>query len=210
MISWPAKDPVEELDFNWIVPLDEGDAIETFTAVVADGDITIEGTPAFSGATGTAFITGGTADEVATVTLTAVTTGGRTFRDTALLPIIDRASAVLAAFRLRYPVFDTATDGQISYWLADGGSQVSAWREGDQQAGRLAYAAHKLAEAGVGGAGAIPAGVTGFRSGAFSAQVSDAVASRTGFKTTIYGREFLAIAKRNFAGPRLAWTPPSV
>lgn len=205
MIAWPAKDPAEELDYNWTVPLDAGDAISTFTATVASGTVAIEGTPGFSGAVATTFFSGGAIDEIASITLTAVTTGGRTFRETAVLPIIDRASAVLAAFRLRYPAFVTSTDGEISYWLADAGAQVSAWPTADQQAGRLAYAAHKLAEAGKGGA--LPNGVTSFKSGTFDAQIGESVAKRTGLHATQYGREFLDLARRHFGGPRLAWTP---
>lgn len=204
MIAWPAKDPAEKLDFSWIVPLDAGDTIETFTATVAAGTIDIVGTPGFEGATATTFIESGAADEIAQLTLTAVTTGGRTFREAAVLPIIDRASAVLAAFRLRYPAFVTVTDGQASYWLAEGGAQVVAWADADKQAGRLAYAAHKLA----GQTGEAPEGVTGFKSGTFSAQLSEQAANRTGFHATVYGREFLTLARRQFAGPRLAHTPP--
>jgi hypothetical protein len=210
MIAWPAKDPADELDFNWIVPLDAGDSIAVggFTASIASGAATIVGAPTFSGSIATVFLAGGVADASTFVTLTAVTAGGRTFRETAVLPVIDRASAVLAAFRLRYSAFATIDDGQISYWLADGGAQVSAWAETDKPAGRLAYAAHKLAEQGLGAAGAIPAGVTGFKSGTFSAQVSDSVSRRIGFHSTIYGREFLDLARRSFGGPRLAHTPP--
>ena len=70
------------------------------------------------------------------------------------------------------------------------------------------YAAHRLAELGIGG-GAVPQGVTSFKSGTFSATVSDAVAGLTGFDATVYGREFVALRRAAFAGPRMAWTPPT-
>ncbi|UPT53044.1 hypothetical protein [Synechococcus phage Yong-M3-232] len=112
----------------------------------------------------------------------------------------------IADFRARYPAFAAVADASVQYWLDEGFAEVSAWREVDQPKGALAYAAHKLAETGQGGA--IPSGVTGFKSGTFDAQISDGVARRTGFHATTYGREFLDLARRNFAGPRLAWQPP--
>jgi hypothetical protein len=205
MIAWPAKDPADELDFNWIVPLDAGDSITTFTASVSSGTATIVGSPSFSGAIATVFLSGGTADATTFLTLTAVTAAGRTFRETAVLPVIDRASAVLAAFRLRYAAFAAVDDGQISYWLAEGGLVVSAWRAEDQEAGRLAFAAHRMAEQGLGGV--VAQGVTAFKSGTFSASITDAQARRTGLHATVYGRDFLQLARRNFAGPRTAIIP---
>lgn len=110
-------------------------------------------------------------------------------------------------FRTRYPAFAAVADATVQIWLDEGFAEVAAWSDADQPRGALAYAAHRLAEQGIGGA--TPQGVTGFKSGTFSAQVSDAAANRTGFNATIYGREFLALARRSFAGPRLAWTPPT-
>ncbi|WP_368655950.1 DUF4054 domain-containing protein [Novosphingobium sp. B1] len=51
--------------------------------------------------------------------------------------------------------------------------------------------------------------MTSFKSGTFSASVSDGVASRTGYDATVYGREFKQLARSLFSGPRLAWSPPS-
>jgi hypothetical protein len=69
----------------------------------------------------------------------------------------------------------------------------------------MAYAAHRMAEQGL--SGAMVGGVTGFKSGTFSAQLSEQAANRTGFNATIYGREFLSLARINFAGPRTAVIP---
>ncbi len=109
-------------------------------------------------------------------------------------------------FRTRYPAFAAVPDASVSYWLNEGFAEVSAWADADQPRGAMAYAAHKLA----GQAGAVPEGVTAFKSGTFSAQLSEQAANRTGFHATSYGREFLDIARRSFAGPRMAWTPPNV
>ena len=112
----------------------------------------------------------------------------------------------ISDFRARYPAFAAVADATVQVWLTEGFAEVSAWTDADQPRGTMAYAAHKLA----GQAGATPEGVTGFKSGTFSAQLSEQAANRIGFAATVYGREFLDLARRNFAGPRLAWTPPSV
>lgn len=112
----------------------------------------------------------------------------------------------LTAFRARYPAFAAVGDASVQYWIDEGVAEVTNWPDADQQRGALAYAAHKLAVQ----AGAVPEGVTSFKSGTFSASISEAQANRTGCGATIYGREFLDYARRNFAGPRLAWTPGSV
>lgn len=113
----------------------------------------------------------------------------------------------LSDFRTRYPAFAAVADGTVTYWLDEGIAEVAAWNEADQPRGALAYAAHKLAEQGMGTAAGAPQGVTSFKSGTFDASISDQAANRTGFKATIYGREFLELARRSFGGPRLAWTP---
>lgn len=205
MIVWPAKDPAEVLDFTWKVPLDAGDTIASYT--VASDSVTIDSHDA-DDTTVTVWISGGTSGEAATVQLNAVTSGGRTFREVAVLPVFDRASAMLALFRVRYANFAAVDDGTVGYWLAEGAKRVASWSETSRENASLLFAAHSLSSQGL-GAGAIPAGVTSFKSGTFSATVSDGLASKTGLSATIYGREFLALA-RQFAGPRLAWTPGCV
>lgn len=114
-----------------------------------------------------------------------------------------------ADLKARYPAFTAVADATVDVWLEDAATFADAsWPDADRRVAVMAYAAHRLAELGM-GAGAIPAGVTSFRSGSFSANVSDAQASRTGLSATVYGREFLALRRRSFAGPRLAWTPPA-
>jgi hypothetical protein len=198
MIAWPAKDPAEVLDFTWTVPLDTGDTIASFTATVASGTITIDSDSA-SDTQVTVWLSGGADGETATVNLTATTAGGRTFREVAVLPVFDRASELLALFRLRYPALSTIADGTIGYWFAE------STHIADNDAARLALAAHNSSLAAP---SAIPAGVTSFKSGTFSATLSDSVAGRTGLNATVYGREYLSLM-RGTGGPRLAWTPPA-
>lgn len=206
MIVWPAKDPLEVLDYTWPVPVDDGDSVATITVSRVGGSATLD-SQTLTGGSIRCWISGGAADELSYFALTAVTVGGRTFRETAVLPVIDRAAELLATFRLRYPAFSSVEDGPISYWLVSAATVVGdKWPEAVRAPAKAAYAAHRMAEAGQ-GKGAVPAGVTSFKSGTFSATVADGIASLTGLDATVYGREFVALRRTAFAGPRLAWTP---
>ena len=110
--------------------------------------------------------------------------------------------------KTRYPAFAAVSDEAIDLWLDEAAQECASWQEGTRARAEMAYAAHKMVETAVLEEGTT-IGVTSFRSGDFSATVGDKVAARTGFDATVYGREFLALRRRNFAGPRLAWTPPA-
>jgi hypothetical protein len=111
--------------------------------------------------------------------------------------------------KARYPAFVEIDEAAIDRWLDEAAAECFGWAEGTRARAEMAYAAHKLVETGV-LASAVPAGLTSFRSGDFVASVDSRAASRTGFDSTVYGREFLDLRRRNFAGPRLAWTPPGI
>ena len=208
MIVWTAKDPAEIADYTWTPDLDAGDTIASFSASVTTGTVSIDSTDD-TDATGTVWLSGGADKELVLFSLTVTTAGGRTFREGAVLPVFNRAAELLALFRLRYPAFASVSDGLISYRLYDALTEVDDnWPAPQRTNARLAWSAHKLAEAGSIG-GAVPQGVTSFKSGTFSATVSDAVAGLTGFDATVYGREFVALRRVAFAGPRMAWTPPT-
>lgn len=115
----------------------------------------------------------------------------------------------LAEFRALYPAFDAVADATVQAWLASGDTETARWGDDDRPSAVMLYAAHSMAEMGLGTAGAVPMGVTSFKSGTFSATVSDMTASRTGFSATAYGRRYLDLMRRNFAGPISAWTPPA-
>lgn len=123
-----------------------------------------------------------------------------------------------ADLKLRYPAFADVADETVQYWLTDAERVVGeTWREADRAVAMIAYAAHMMSETGAlaastpAGATAMlsASGVTSFRSGSFSASISESAASATGLQATIYGREFLALQRASFGGPRLAWTPPA-
>lgn len=206
MIAWPAKDPADVADFTWTPALDPGDTITSFAATITSGTVTKQSS-SFTATQATVWLQVGADKELALLSLVITTAGGRTFREGAVLPVFNRATETLAIFRLRYPAFAAVSDGLISYRLYEAlGVVGDAWAADAQITARTAWAAHKLAEAGT--LGAIPAGVTSFKSGTFSATVSDKLAGLTGFDATAYGREFLAMRRAAFSGPILAWTPP--
>ena len=111
-----------------------------------------------------------------------------------------------ATLKARYPAFQTVSDVTVTTWLAEAATDCATFPESTRARAEMALAAHNMASIGI-VTGAIPAGVTSFRSGTFSATVSDATASLTGFSSTVYGREFLTYRRSAFAGPRMAWQP---
>lgn len=112
-----------------------------------------------------------------------------------------------ANLKARYPAFAAVDDAIVQTWLEEGAADCATFPETMRARAEMAYAAHRMAELGLVEA-ALPAGVTAFKSGTFSASVSDAVAARTGLDTTIYGQELKDLRRRAFAGPRMAWSPP--
>ena len=113
-----------------------------------------------------------------------------------------------ANLKARFPAFAAVADATVGYWIDEGDAETASWPDTGRGKAVMAYAAHRLAELGI-GAAAVPVGVSSFKSGTFSATVSDAVAGLTGFDATVYGREFVTLRRVAFAGPRMAWTPPT-
>lgn len=198
MIIWPSKDPDEVLDFTWMPALVVGDDIDTNSVAVIVGTVAIDAIDATASQI-TLWLSGGVAGETAEVRLRCTTIGGRTFEDTAALNIVASNADPLQAFRMRFPEFATVPDGTIKYWLDDAATETTGFAAPDKAI--LLLAAHNLAMTGQGG-GMAP-GVTSFKSGTFSATVSETQANRTGLNATRYGIDYLALCKRAFAGPRL-------
>ena len=108
---------------------------------------------------------------------------------------------------LRYPAFSAVAEASIDYWLTEAAKDCALFPDDMRARAEEAYAAHKMVETGA-LASAIPQGLTQFKSGTFSANVSESIASLTGFEATVYGREFIAMRRAAFSGPFMAWTPP--
>ncbi|MFD0848195.1 DUF4054 domain-containing protein [Sphingosinicella xenopeptidilytica] len=118
-----------------------------------------------------------------------------------------------ANLKTRYPEFTAVADATVQYWLTDAERFVDAsWREADYAPALMAVAADSMAKGGLlpGEAGLALTGVSSFKSGTFSANISDAAqtqAAEGGWSATKYGREFKMLMRRNFGGPRLVQAP---
>lgn len=208
MVIWPGKAPDTVAEFTLDPQIDAGDAIDSFTAAVGDGNVVIDSS-SNTDTRITVGLSGGTAGTTARIDFEIETEDGRTFSESATLQIIDKSADDLAAFRLRYPAFVSVPDEAISYWITDGDRVVdSSWSEGDIDPARFAHAAHMMVENGI-LTSKIPAGVTSFKSGTFSATIADSIASAEGYRSTIYGRQFLVLRRANLSGPRGVWNPPA-
>lgn len=111
--------------------------------------------------------------------------------------------ATSETLKVRYPAFASVSDDTIDEWLAEGVTECATWPDDYRARGEMAYAAGMMADMGVLTGTAMPAGVTSFKSADFSATLSESVVARTGFKASPYGREFIALRRRLFGGPRL-------
>lgn len=206
-----SKDPNEVLDYPWPVPLDSGDTIAAFVAVLVSGDVVID-SYSHDNSIGTIWLSGGTNDTVSVITLTATTTGGRTFETTAVVSVVDSSNILVSALRARFPAFASVPDATIAYWLKDAGLIVTdAWDAGDFEPALLTLAAHNMALLGLdkasGAVGSLAAmGVTSFKSASMSVNFdADTIkATNSGsYSSTKYGQLFLPYLRRNVGGPRL-------
>lgn len=219
MPAWPTKDPESVLDFEYTIPLDEGDTVQSSTFEKLSGSVVIDSQNRVD-AEWTVVLSGGTDGETNVFRVAWVTTGGRTLDDIITLAVAanELTELVLTGYVkptaahliARYPAFAAVDVGTIRTWLVDAERFVDeSWAERDYAAALMALAAHNMALAGLGaatGAGAMPAGVTRFKSGSMDVTISEAAAgaaARGGYGATVYGREFQIILRRNFAGPRV-------
>lgn len=214
MIVWPSKDPDEVLDYSWTVPLDSGDAIQTFTIDKDAGSAVIDSNTHENGVA-TAFISGGTDGEVNEFTLTVVTTGGRTFEEKAVLAIAtnDTAAANLIA---AFPKFSKVPTATIVFWLERAAREVdTSWTADDIDFARSLLAAHYMTLEGLGSGTEAKINAEGLgdfksvRSGQFSftrGDMSSDSASAGELGSTSYGRQYMELLARNRGGPRVMST----
>lgn len=113
-------------------------------------------------------------------------------------------------FTAKYPAFSTLEEAAYVMWAADAELEITD-RYGDwQQKATELLTAHFLASNGIGGAAGsamlLSTGATSFKSGTFSATISDTVVAaraKGGLGSTSYGIELQRINRRLFGGPRL-------
>jgi hypothetical protein len=121
----------------------------------------------------------------------------------------------LADFQAKYVAFTTLTETPYAAWATEAEADITDRYGDQQQRATELLTAHYLAIQGIGtgqtGTIAV-SGVTSFKSGTFSATISDSVASsraKGGLSASIYGQQLLRIQRGLFGGPRLAWDPPA-
>lgn len=116
----------------------------------------------------------------------------------------------LATFKAQFPAFSTLTEDPYAAWATKAEGRVGESYGDEQQDATELLTAHLLAINGVGlaaGTGTLAAtGATSFKSGTFSATLSDAVVAQRakgGYQATVWGQQFAEIQRRLFGGPRL-------
>jgi hypothetical protein len=116
----------------------------------------------------------------------------------------------LVTFMAAYPAFPTLTEPAYDYWAGKAEGEVGEAFGDQQQDATELLTAHKLALNGIGlapGTSMLTAtGATSFKSGTFSATVSDSVVAQRakgGYSATVYGQQFKAIQAKLFGGPVL-------
>jgi hypothetical protein len=94
VLTWPAKDPNEVLDYDidWSERLETGETISTSTWTVVDGTVTISAgptppAPSISAGVTTCWISAGTAGEACVVLNRITTSAGRTYDQSVKLRI---------------------------------------------------------------------------------------------------------------------------
>lgn len=118
------------------------------------------------------------------------------------MTVYDADSPIVDTFRLRYPTLADVSDEVLVYWLNDAEVIVGNWSSHD--VALMALTAHNIAMSGFGASG--PAS---FKSGTFSATLTDQQANRTGYSATRYGLEFLDYARVNVGSAQLVEGTPS-
>ncbi|KPH66045.1 DUF4054 domain-containing protein [Novosphingobium sp. ST904] len=116
----------------------------------------------------------------------------------------------LATFKAKYTAFSTLTEESYAIWALEAEGRVGGNYGDQQQSATELLTAHLLALNGVGlaaGVGTLAAtGATSFKSGTFSATLSDSVVAQRakgGYQSTVWGQQFAEIQRRLFGGPRL-------
>lgn len=197
MLNWHPKDPDEVLDYRWEPVIDAGDTIASITLSRLSGDVVTDS--AAEDATGITLVLSGGTDGSNVFRGLASTVGGRTFEEYITLPVVSKPDAgLVASLKARYPAFAAVDAATIAYWLTDADRYVGAWGD-DRDVGLMSIAARNMVAAKVAGIASSDAsglggsGVTSFRSGSFSAQITEDAAN--GKLTGLWDDDWAALVR---------------
>src|SRR6185295_4639729 len=114
MSVWASKDPDAVQDYQYTIPLDEGDTVASYTFEKLTGSVAIDSQNR-AGAVVTAFLSGGADGETSVFRVSWSTTGGRDDDDVITLfvssheyealVLTDYAKPLPAHLKARYPAF---------------------------------------------------------------------------------------------------------
>jgi len=111
------------------------------------------------------------------------------------------------------PAFADVADATIQLYL-DGAQVDTSWIEADYQPAIMLWAAWAMTDSGIGTGGelgaAVASGVASLKSGTLSVTFSSAATDAEGYETNGYGKRFLALYRKNRAGPRVIRGHPCV
>lgn len=216
-LSWPQKDPDEVLDYRWNVGLDAGDTVTSATAILVSGDVVIDSQS--SDATGlTVWLSGGTSGVTNIFRLVALTAGGRSIEDMATIAVVSNTVTLPPPgysdptpymIKLDFPAFAAVDDAVIQRTID---LRIPMWVDESWPESLYTYAgelvvAHYLSRAGLGknsqAANAAASGISRIKSADFELTLADSATSAdlSGFSSTTYGRDFLALLYRAKGGP---------
>jgi hypothetical protein len=117
-----------------------------------------------------------------------------------------------ADLKALYPAFADVADATVDAWIAKASTEAvdTSWQEIDYAPAIIDYAAHRMALLGLGVQSEVEgyarAGLTGIRSGSFSANFSDKKVSKASggsLDATAYGQSYKLLLRRNKGGPRV-------
>lgn len=220
--TWSSKDPDETVQYQlpWADQLDSGDTIATSVWLDVTG-VTLDADSVADDELSTyAMVSDGTDGTTATLINRVTTANGETLEQAVSLPIVATVSVPLGEYETprpidlvtRYPAFADVSYDTIAVHINDAlGGVDTSWMAADYAPAIMALAAHNMTIVGIGtvseARGYAREGVTSLRDGAFAVSFSEKAVNEAcgaGLNSTLYGRFYQTLLRRNKAGPRLA------
>ncbi|WP_082519831.1 DUF4054 domain-containing protein [Rhizobium sp. Root1220] len=215
VLDWPSKDPDEVKDYrlDWGAQLGDDDLATSVWSIVSGVGLTI-GVQSNDPKSSTVWLSAGTSGVTYELLNRVTTTGGRTYDQSVLLPVVDGQGVVpgpnAQTFKARYPEFASVSSTLINMVLADAVDMVGeSWYQRDRLKAQLLWTAHTLTMEGEPGRSSTGQGTAGTgvvkrrKVGDVETEFatpggSSGGGSASGYASTTYGQQFMALMRRNF------------